>query len=71
MKQAMFHFAETIRISPDYAEGYNQIGLILIGQGKYNEAEVFFSKAVQIRPNYAEARKNIALLKKILSSSEK
>ena len=71
MKQAMFHFAETIRISPDYAKGYNQIGIILAAQGKYNKAEVFFSKAVQIKPNYTEARKNIALLKKILSSSGK
>jgi tetratricopeptide (TPR) repeat protein len=71
MKQAMFHFAKTIKISPDYAEGYNQIGLILAEQGKYNKAEKFFLKAVQIRPNYTEARKNIELLNKILSSSEK
>ena len=63
----MFHFAEAIRISPDYVEGYNQIGLILAEQGKYNKAKVFFLKAVQIKPSYTEARKNIELLNKILS----
>jgi len=66
VKEAIFHFAETIRISPDYVEGYNQIGLILAKQGKYKKAEVFFSKAVQIKPSYTEARKNIELLNKIL-----
>ena len=71
LKEAIFHFAETIRISPDYAEAYNKIGIILAEQGKYNKAKVFFSKAVQIKPSYTEAQKNIALSKRILSSSEK
>jgi protein O-mannosyl-transferase len=71
VKEAMLHFAETIMISPDYAEAYNKIGLILAEQGKYKKAEEFFLKAVQIKPSYTEARKNIELLNKILSSSEK
>jgi tetratricopeptide (TPR) repeat protein len=71
LKKAMTHLAKAIKIDPDYAKAYNEIGVILFQQGKYKKAEVFFLKAVQIKPSYTQARKNIALLKKILSSSEK
>jgi len=71
LKKAMTHLAEAIKIDPYYAEAYNEIGVILFQQGKYKKAGVFFSKAVQIKPSYTEAQKNISLLKRILSSSEK
>ena len=71
LKKAMTHLAKAIKIDPDYAKAYNEIGIILFQQGKYKKAGVFFSKAVQIKPNYTDAQKNIALLKRILSSSEK
>jgi protein O-mannosyl-transferase len=71
LKKAMTHLAKAIKIDPDYAKAYNEIGVILFQQGKYKKAGIFFSKAVQIKPNYTDAQKNIALLKRILSSSEK
>jgi lipoprotein NlpI len=63
MKQAMFHFAETIRISPDYVETYNKIGMILAEQGKYYKAKVFFSRALQLDPGFSEARTNLDILR--------
>ncbi len=71
LKKAMTHLAKAIKIDPDYAKAYNEIGVILFQQGKYKKAEVFFFKAVQVKPSYTDAQKNIALLKRILSSSEK
>ena len=68
LKKAITHLAKAIKIDPDYAKAYNEIGVILFQQGKYKKAEVFFLKAVQIKPSYTEAQKNIALLKRILSS---
>ena len=71
LKKAMTHLAKAIKIDPDDAKAYNAIGVILFQQGKYKKAGVFFSKAVQIKPSYTEAQKNIALLKKTLTSSKK
>jgi len=70
IKEAIIHFKETIRIRPDYVQAYNKIGLILLKQRKFNKARVFFSKALQINPNYSEARKNLEIIKQILSSSK-
>ena len=70
IKEAFAHFAEVIKIKPDYVQAYNKIGLILFKQGKFKKAKVFFSKALQINPNYSEARKNLKKLKQILSSSK-
>ena len=70
MKEAGLHFAEAIRINPNYAKGYNSIGFILARQGKLKKAFVFFSKALQIDPNDTQARKNLEMIKQTLSSHE-
>ena len=71
MKKAVTHYAKTIEFRPDDVQTYNKIGIVLFKQGKLKKAGVFFSKAVQIKPSYTEAQKNIALLKKTLTSSKK
>ncbi len=67
INEAVAHFAEAIKIDPNYWKAYNYIGVILAQQGKIKKADMFFSKAIQIRPDYAEARKNLKILKGIVS----
>ena len=52
------HYAEAIKIKPDYVQAYNKLGLILLRQGKFNKAKVFFSKAIEVDPNFLK-RANI------------
>ena len=60
------HYAEVIKIKPDYVQAYNKLGLILYRQGKFSKAKVLFSKALEIDHNYSEARKNIKIVQKKL-----
>ena len=69
-REAFTHFAEVIKIKPDYVQAYNKIGLILFQQGKFKKAEVFFLKAIQINPNYSEARKNLEMLMRTIESNK-
>ena len=67
----MSHFAEVIRINPDYAQAYNEIGIILAQKGKLQKSNDFFSKAIQLEPKYKEARNNLLILKSMLHQDEK
>lgn len=71
INEAAAHFAEAIKIDPNYWKAYNYIGVILAQQGKIKRADMFFSKAIQLRPDYPEARKNLKILKQIISKSNK
>ena len=67
VNEAMSHFAEVIRINPDYALAYNEIGIILAGKGKLQKSNEFFLKAIQLEPDYKEVRDNLLILKKMLN----
>ena len=47
--------ALTIRLDPNYANAWYNKGLVLSGQGKYDEAIKAFDEAVRLDPNYADA----------------
>ena len=66
LKEAFTHFAEVIKLKPDYVQAYNKVGLILFKEGKVDRAKVFFSKAIEIDPNYKDARKNLGLVNQAL-----
>jgi tetratricopeptide (TPR) repeat protein len=48
-----------IRIQPDYAEAYNNLGLVLIQAGKDEEGIAALREAVRLAPSYADARTNL------------
>jgi len=48
-----------MRINPNFAEAYNNLGLTLKEMGKLKEAEENFSRALRINPEYATARQNL------------
>ena len=66
----MFHLTEAIRINPDYAEAYNNIGVIFSRMKKFKKASVFFSKAVQVKPDFTKAHINLEITRKNLSLRE-
>ena len=56
---AIYHFREAIRIKPDYAKAYNNLGHALFLQGGIDEAIRSFQQALLLKPDYALAQKNL------------
>ena len=59
-EEAMAHYAEALRMSPDYAEAHNNLGVALAAQGRIDEAMREFQEALRTRPDYADAHFNVA-----------
>jgi Tfp pilus assembly protein PilF len=52
---------ELLRIHPDDARGHNNYGIVLLSQGKTDQAIYHFIEAIRLRPNYRQARINLDL----------
>jgi len=61
-QEAIAHYAEALRIKPDYAEAHNNLGIILANQGKIQEAIAHFAEALRIAPDYADAHNNLGII---------
>ena len=48
-----------IKIKPDYAEAYNNLGAVLFNAKMTEEAIDYFKEAIRIRPGFAAAQKNL------------
>jgi protein O-GlcNAc transferase len=46
---------------PNFAEGHNNLGLVLLQSGNVEKAETEFKEAARLKPAYAEAHYNLAL----------
>ena len=61
-KEAMPHLEAALQIKPDYAEAYNNLGLVYKEQGSYDQATQSFAKAIKYKKRYFEAINNIATM---------
>jgi len=48
-----------VEISPDDAQAHSNLGAMLAGEGRLDEAIRHFEKAVEILPNDARVRQNL------------
>ena len=60
--EAIAHFAEALRIKPDYFHALANMGLALRQQGKGAEAVGFYKRALRVRPDSAKAHWQLGLL---------
>ena len=47
-------------LRPDYAEAHNNLGNVLLDQGKFDESAARFEQALALRPDYAVAQMGLA-----------
>jgi tetratricopeptide (TPR) repeat protein len=52
-------YKQVIRIKPDYAEAYNNMGNALMNKGDLDAAIVNYKQALTIKPDYADAYNNM------------
>jgi tetratricopeptide (TPR) repeat protein len=57
--EVVAEFREAVRLRPDFAEAYDNLGLVLTQSGNDPEAIAAFREAVRIRPDYADAHANL------------
>jgi tetratricopeptide (TPR) repeat protein len=58
---ATMHCTEALKINPNYADAYNQMGVTLKKRGDLNESMKNYIKAIQIDPNNWEAYNNLGI----------
>jgi Flp pilus assembly protein TadD len=58
----MTHLQEAIRLVPDFAAAYNNLGQAYEGLGQYDKARVYYERAVELNPQYANAYLNLGKL---------
>jgi len=58
-EEAIDYFKEAIRIRPNYADAYNNLGAALFHAKMTEEAIDNFKEAIRIRPGFAAAQKNL------------
>jgi tetratricopeptide (TPR) repeat protein len=61
-EEAFRHFAEALRIKPDYFHALANMGLALSQQGKAVEAIDFYERALKVRPDSAQAHLQLGRL---------
>ena len=66
LEEAASHYAEVLRIKPDYAEAHNNLGVVLARLGRVKEAADHFSEALRIKPGYKDAKRNLQRARKLI-----
>ena len=56
------HFWKAVEISPDFAEAYTNLGLLLDRRGDRKGAETCYRRSIQINPAYSETYLNLGAL---------
>src|SRR5439155_24821205 len=58
-KEVLVEFREAVRLSPDFADAHNNIGLVLAQADDDAGAIAAFRDALRFRPDYADAHANL------------
>ena len=59
--EAVQEFKKAIKITPNFADLYNHLGLAYHLNGEYEQAIKTFKQAIRLNPRYVEAHLNIAI----------
>ena len=62
---------EALRLNPNSAEAHNDLGLVLLAQGKPEESLPHFSAAMDLKPNFTVARDNLRRAQRQIDARQK
>jgi tetratricopeptide (TPR) repeat protein len=70
VEDAMAHLQEALRLKPDYAGAWMNLGTALRTLGRYRESLAAYEKAVTLNPNIPQAHANLGLTLRALGRQE-
>jgi Flp pilus assembly protein TadD len=70
-EMAAQYLENAISLRPDYSDAINNLGVLLVQQKRYPEAEERFKVCIQRAPNFDQAYLNLARLYLVLNEKEK
>jgi len=59
ISRAIMHYDNAIRIDPEYADAYNNLGNTLLALGDMNKVEQYYRTALRLDPSHPNANKNM------------
>jgi predicted O-linked N-acetylglucosamine transferase (SPINDLY family) len=71
LEEAKKHLEYAIKLKPDYAEAYNNLGVLYNDLEELEKAKEFLEYAIKLKPDYAEAYNNISTIYLNLDQLEK
>ena len=60
-EEAIKEYQTAIKLKPDYAKAYNNLGTAYYDRGRLDEAIKEYQTAIKLQPDYADAHRNLAL----------
>ena len=57
--EAAAHLKEAVRLNPNFAAAYHQLGILFVDEGQFGEAEMNFRRAITHEPKLAAAHMNL------------
>jgi tetratricopeptide (TPR) repeat protein/MFS family permease len=69
-EKAIEYYRKALRLNPDYAEGYGNIGAALARQRRFEEAILNYQRALEINPDFAEANYGLGNILALKGSSQ-
>ena len=67
LEAAINHHKKSIEINPDYAEGYNNLGIAFQKLGLFEKAIKNYKKTLKLKPNFAPTYNNLGVALKCLN----
>ena len=58
-EKAIENYQKALQLNPHHTDAYNNMGMALYDQGRFDEAVESYQKAVEIEPNFADAYYNL------------
>ena len=62
-EDALADYAEAIRLKPDYAEAYNNRGVVKDALGRHDDALADYTEAIRLKPDHARPYYNLGIVK--------
>ena len=70
-QHALKYLERAVNLRPDYAEALNNLGVLLVQERRYPEAEERFKTCIAVAPTFDQAYLNLARLYAMLNDNDK
>ncbi len=70
LERALDHGRKSVALAPNYADAFNNLGIVQFERKEYDAAEASYARAITLNPNFAEAYNNLGNLHRVTENFE-